>query len=74
MFKRTVIFVLILLAIIGGMAFFKYPQLQQGIANLSSNTPPTSSVVLTVTLIVNCHPRVSSVGTLTARECIEVSN
>ena len=74
MFKRTVIFLLILLAIIGGLAFVKYQQIQQGMATMASNTPPPSSVEVTETLIVNWQPRVSAVGTLTAREGIEVSN
>ena len=74
MFKRTVIFLLILLAIIGGLAFVKYQQIQQGMAAMASNTPPPSSVEVTEALIVNWQPRVSAVGTLTAREGIEVSN
>jgi len=74
MFKRTFIFIFILLAIIGGLAFVKYQQIQQGMAAMASNTPPPSSVEVTEALKVNWQPRVSAVGTLTAREGIEVSN
>jgi len=74
MFKRTFIFLFILLAIIGGLAFVKYQQIQQGMAAMASNTPPPSSVEVTEALKVNWQPRVSAVGTLTAREGIEVSN
>ena len=74
MFKRTFIFVFILLAIIGGLAFIKYQQIQQGMAAMASNTPPPSSVEVTEALKVNWQPRVSAVGTLTAREGIDVSN
>ena len=74
MFKRTFIFLFILLAIIGGLAFVKYQQIQEGMAAMASNTPPPSSVEVTEALKVNWQPRVSAVGTLTAREGIEVSN
>ena len=74
MFKRTFIFLFILLAIIGGLAFVKYQQIQQGMAAMATNTPPPSSVEVTEVLKVNWQPRVPAVGTLTAREGIEVSN
>ena len=74
MFKRTLIFLFILLSIIGGLAFVKYQQIQEGMAAMASNVPPPSSVEVTEALKVNWQPRVSAVGTLTAREGIDVSN
>jgi membrane fusion protein (multidrug efflux system) len=74
MFKRTMIFIFLLLLVIGGLAFIKYQQIQQGMAMMAANAPPPSSVEVVTALKTKWQPRVSTVGTLTAREGIEVSN
>ena len=74
MFKRSVIFIFLLLLVIAGLGFIKYQQIQQGMAMMASNTPPPASVEATTVLNTQWQPRVSAVGTLTAREGIDVSN
>jgi membrane fusion protein (multidrug efflux system) len=74
MLKRTTIFIFLLLLVIGGLAFIKYQQIQQGMAMMAANTPPPATVEVVPALKTLWQPRVSAVGTLTAREGIEVSN
>lgn len=74
MIKRNLIFILVLLSVIAGLAFIKYQQMQQGMAMMSANTPPPSSIEVVAALNVQWQPRVAAVGTLTAREGIDVSN
>lgn len=74
MFKRTTLFIFILLLVIAGLGFIKYQQIQQGMAQMAANTPPPSSVEVTTAVKTIWYPMVSAVGTLTAREGIDVSN
>jgi membrane fusion protein, multidrug efflux system len=74
MMKHTVKFVSVLLIVIIGLAFIKYQQIQQGAAMMAASMPPPTSVEVTDVKIVQWQPRVSAVGTLTAREGINVSN
>ena len=74
MFKRNVIFIFLLLSMISGLAFYKYQQIQQGMAMMAAGAPPPTSVEVTLAQRVQWQPRVSAVGTLTAREGIDVSN
>ncbi len=74
MFKRTTIFIFLLLLVIAGLGFIKYQQIQQGMAMMAANAPPPSTVEVVPALKTLWQPRVSAVGTLTAREGIDVSN
>jgi membrane fusion protein (multidrug efflux system) len=74
MFKRTIIFIFLLLLVIAGLGFIKYQQMQQGMAMMTANAPPPSSVEVITASKTQWQPRVSAVGTLTAREGIDVSN
>jgi len=74
MFKRNVIFIFLLLSMIAGLAFYKYQQIQQGMAMMAAGVPPPTSVEVTSAQRVQWQPRVSAVGTLTASEGIDVSN
>jgi membrane fusion protein (multidrug efflux system) len=74
MFKRTTIFIFLLLLLIGGLAFIKYQQITAGMAMMAANTPPPSTVEVVPAVVKSWQPRVSAVGTLTAREGIMVSN
>ena len=74
MFKRTTIFIFLLLLVIAGLGFIKFQQIQQGMAMMAANAPPPSSVEVVTALKIQWQPRVSAVGTLTAREGIDVSN
>lgn len=74
MFKRNLIFILLLLSVIAGLAFYKYQQIQQSMAEMAAGAPPPTSVEVVQAQQVQWQPRVSAVGTLTAREGIDVSN
>jgi membrane fusion protein (multidrug efflux system) len=74
MLKRNAIFLFLLLAVIAGLAFYKYQQIQQGMAMMAAGAPPPTSVEVTTAEQVQWQPRVSAVGTLTGREGIDVSN
>lgn len=74
MFKRTAIFIFILLLILAGLGLTKYQQIKQGMAMMAASVPPPSSIEATPALQVQWQPRVSAVGTLTAREGVDVSN
>lgn len=74
MFKRSVLFIFLLLLVITGLGYIKYQQIQQGVAMMAGNAPPPSSVEVVAVLKTRWQPRVSAVGTLTAREGIDVSN
>lgn len=74
MLKRTTIFIFLLLLLIGGLAFIKYQQITAGMAMMAANTPPPSTVEVVPAVVTSWQPRVSAVGTLTAREGIMVSN
>ena len=74
MFKRTAMFIFLLLLVIAGLAFIKYQQMQQSMAMMAANAPPPTSVEVVTALSTQWQPRISAVGTLTAREGIDVSN
>ncbi len=74
MLKRTAIFVSLLLLVIAGLGFIKYLQIQQGMAMMAAGAPPPASVEVATAITTQWQPRVSAVGTLTAREGIDVSN
>lgn len=74
MLKRNIIFIFLLLLVISGLGFIKYQQMQQGMAMMAASTPPPSSVEVIAALNTQWQPHVSAVGTLTAREGIDVSN
>lgn len=74
MLKRTIIFILILLLVVGGLGFIKYQQMQQGAAAMAAAVMPPTSVEVAVAEVVQWQPAVSAVGTLTAREGIDASS
>lgn len=74
MFKRTIIFISVVLLVLAGLGFFKYQQIQQGMAMMGAGAPPPATVEVSEAKVVQWQPRVSAVGTLTAREGIDVSN
>lgn len=74
MTKRTIIFLAILLLIMAGPAFIKFQQIQAGMAMLASSTAPPSSVEVISVQNTNWQAHIAAVGTLTARNGIDVSN
>lgn len=74
MLRRNVIFIFLLLLVIAGLGFIKYQQIQQGMAMMAASAPPPVSVEVSTALQLQWQPRVAAVGTLTAREGIDVSN
>ncbi|KHF25009.1 efflux RND transporter periplasmic adaptor subunit [Solemya velum gill symbiont] len=74
MIKRSFIFVFVLLLILAGMGFIKYQQIQEGMAAMASSAPPPAAVETTVAQTLQWQPRISAVGTLTAREGIDIRN
>lgn len=74
MIKRTGIFIFLLLLVIAILAFIKYQQIQQGMAMMAGSMPPPASVEVIEVKHQQWQPRVSAVGTLTAREGIDVRN
>ena len=73
MLKRTFIFLFLLLAVIAGLGYTKYQQIQAGIAMMAASAPPVVTVEVTTAELIRWQPRVSAVGTLTAREGIDVA-
>ena len=74
MTKRTVVFITLLLLVLSVPAFIKYQQIKEGMAQFSANTMPPSTVEVTEVRHEQWQSRVAAVGTLTAREGIDVSN
>lgn len=74
MFKRTIIFLFVILLVLAGLGFFKYQQIQQCMAMIAAGAPPPTTVEVNEAKRVQWQPCVSAVGTLTAREGIDVSN
>jgi membrane fusion protein (multidrug efflux system) len=74
MIKRNLIFLVLLLAVITGLAYIKYQQIQEGMAMMAAGAPPPSTVEAIPAQILRWQPRVSAVGTLTAREGIDLRN
>jgi len=73
MLKRTFIFLFLLLAVVGGLGYTKYQQIQEGMAMMAASAPPPSTVEVTTAERIKWQPRISAVGTLTAREGIDVA-
>jgi membrane fusion protein (multidrug efflux system) len=74
MFKRTAIFIILVLLVLAGLGFIKYQQIQQGAAIMASSVAPPTSIEASEAKLKQWQPRISAVGTLTAREGIDVSN
>lgn len=74
MLKRNTIFIFLLLLVLASLATIKYLQIQQGMATMSANAPPPASVEVFNVVQTQWQPRILAVGTLTAREGIDVSN
>ena len=73
MLKRTFIFLALLLLVIAGLGYTKYQQIQEGMAMMATSAPPPAAVEVATAELVKWQPRVSAVGTLTAREGVEVT-
>ena len=71
MLKRTFIFLALLLLVIAGLGYTKYQQIQEGMAMMATSAPPPAAVEVATAELVKWQPRVSAVGTLTAREGVE---
>jgi len=74
MTKRTVVFIVLLLLVLSVPAFIKYQQIIEGMAQSGGNAMPPSTVEVTQVRQEQWQSRVAAVGTLTAREGIDVSN
>jgi len=72
--KHTIKFVFVLLLVIAGLGFIKYQQIQQGMAMMAAGAPPPASVEVISAQKVQWQPRISAVGTLIAREGVDISN
>lgn len=73
MLKRTFIFLFLLLAAISGLGYTKYQQIQDGMAMMAASTVPPVAVEVATANRIKWQPRVSAVGTLTAREGIDLT-
>ena len=73
MWKRTIISLAILLLLIAGLGAVKYQQIQEGMAMMAASVPPPARVEVTPAKRMNWQPHVTTVGTLTAREGIDVT-
>lgn len=74
MTKRTIIFLSLLVLVIAGLGFIKYLQIQTAMAMMAGSAPPASSVEVITARQLQWQPRLSAIGTLTAREGIDVKN
>ena len=74
MIKRTSIFIALLLLLLAGPGFIKYQQIQAGMAMMANNTMPAVTVEVTAVQQQQWRAQIAAVGTLTAREGIDVSN
>ena len=74
MIKRTTIFLAALLLLMSGPAYIKYRQIQVGMAAMAANTMPPVSVEAVKVKHEMWQTRVAAVGTLTARDGIELKN
>ena len=73
MWKRTFISLALLLLLIAGLGGIKYRQIQEGMAMMAASVPPPAMVEVTHAKRMNWQPHVTTVGTLTAREGIDVT-
>jgi membrane fusion protein (multidrug efflux system) len=74
MAKRTVIFLAALLLVMAGPAFIKYRQIQVAMASMAGNERPGANVEAAEVRHELWQTKVSAVGTLTARDGIDVRN
>jgi len=74
MIKRTVIFLAALLLLLSIPAFIKYRQIQASIASMGANMPPPTNIEAAEVRHEMWQDRGASVGTLTARDGIDVKN
>lgn len=74
MLKRTTIFLALLLLIMAGPAFIKYKQIQVAMASMSANVMPPTSIEATEVRHEQWKTRVAAVGTLNARDGIDLKN
>ncbi len=74
MIKRTTIFLVALLLLMSGPAYIKYRQIQVGMAAKAANTMPSVSVEAVKVRHEMWQDRVAAVGTLTARDGIDLKN
>ncbi|WP_043757296.1 efflux RND transporter periplasmic adaptor subunit [Imhoffiella purpurea] len=73
MFARLSLVLLALAAIIGGLAFLKYTQIQKEMA-MYSTSPPPPTVSATRVVAKTWEPTLSAVGTVSAVQGVDVSN
>jgi len=74
MAKRTVIFLAVLLLLMAGPAFIKYKQIQVAMASMAGNARPAANVEAAEVRHEMWQTRISAVGTLTARDGIDVKD
>ncbi|MCW8925678.1 MAG: efflux RND transporter periplasmic adaptor subunit [Xanthomonadales bacterium] len=74
MAKRTIIFIVILLLVLSVPAFIKYRQIQVAMASMGGGGMPPTSVEAAEVRHAMWQDRVAAVGTLTARDGIDVKN
>jgi len=74
MTKRTVIFLAALLLVMAVPGFIKFQQIQVGIAEMAGNMPPPANVEAAKVRQKLWQTRVAAVGTLTARDGIDLKN
>jgi membrane fusion protein (multidrug efflux system) len=74
MAKRTVIFLALLLLLMAGPAYIKYKQFQVGMAAMGGDSMPPANIEAAEIRHEMWQNRVAAVGTLTARDGIDVKN
>lgn len=74
MAKRTTVFIALLLLLMAGPAFIKFKQIQAGMAQMANQSMPPSTVEIMTVQHEQWQARVAAVGTLTARDGIDVKN
>ncbi|MGD9264775.1 MAG: efflux RND transporter periplasmic adaptor subunit [Lysobacterales bacterium] len=74
MFKRTIIFLVILLLVLSVPAYLKYRQIQASMSSMGSGGMPPTSIEATPVRHEMWQDRVAAVGTLTANDGVDVKN
>lgn len=74
MSKRTFIFLAVLLLVLAGPAFLKYRQIQVAMGSMAGNMAPAANVEAAQVRHEQWQTRISAVGTLNARDGIDVKN
>jgi len=70
---RTIISLSLLLLVIGGIGAVKYTQVQNAMAVMNSTSQPRAAVEVTTATVVDWLPMLVAVGSLNAREGIDVT-